>query len=120
MKKKKNNWIITSLTVYIVLLVIYMFRDQSEFWTSYYWLTNSYIAITGLLIGFFGINTPQERIAVCFIILARILLALYYVSCLIWVHDISILEGHLAFWTAFMVAGFMSIRFRKRYMYGND
>lgn len=89
------------------------------FWRDYYWFVNAYLVIVCLLIGFFGVKTPKEKIMICFILLLRVLLLLYYVVCLIWVHDMSSLEGTLAFWISVAVAGFLSINFRKRYMYGN-
>ena len=96
-----------------------MFRGTEEFWKSYYWLVNSYIVIISLLIGFFGVKAVKEKEMICFVALSKILLTIYYIFCLIWVHDISTLEGHIVFWLAFILAGFMSIKYRKRYIYGN-
>lgn len=120
MGRTKFSWIITSLTVYIVGLVLYVFRDNNgDFWVNYYWLLNAYLVMIGLSFGLMTkLKTNKEKVLICYVLGVRILLVIYYGICLVWEHEKSELEGTIVFWIAMTLAGFLSVVSRKYYVHG--
>jgi len=120
MIRKRFSWIITSLTGYLVGLVMYVFRDDnSDFWVNYYWFLNAYLVVIALSFGLMAkMKTNKEKVLICYVLIVRLLLAAYYAVCLIWEHSKSEMEGTIIFWIALTLAGFVSVVTRKYYVHG--
>lgn len=117
--KKRFSWILISLAVYVAGLIIYVFRDNAyNFWSAYYWFLNTFVVVVALCAALKGFKTHREKVALCFILLSKVLLTLYYVYCLAVLHAMSEMEGTIVFWVALMVAGFLSVSTRKLYIHG--
>jgi len=74
----KGNWIIPMLALYFIGIVLYIFQDASEFWTSYYWCLNSYLICSALACNFKQYKTIYELSFILFTVVFRLLMLAYF------------------------------------------
>lgn len=76
---KNFSWIIFSIALYFVGLAFYIFNDETEFWTDYFYALHLGVTILGLAFNFKKNKTDKEMAVIAFFMVERILVWLKFV-----------------------------------------